>query len=267
MFAQRFDPTALFPTEEDKVEDKVGGKRRLSQTSISSEDSEDSEDSESDSEDSECDSDSSEDDSESSDSSSEGEDVTHENQSPEGKDEGKIESEDIEMKEIPEMAKHENDMEVDSEPKEPVENDPEYLSKHLHIFTKFQKSVNDNGDLEEEKDEENEEIEKQDLAPLPQPMLPRDKRLVSNTNHLKNLDWLATPIYASPEETKPLGEFKTLAPFMIKNLEAQGIKDAFSVQISVLKLLLEDFEKNKLQPDFRGDLLVNAATGSDYRDY
>lgn len=264
MFAQRFDPTALLPTEEDKVEDNVGGKRRLSQTSISSEDSEDSE---SDSDSSEDNSDSSEEDSESSDRSSEGEgeDMTQESQSSrKSKDEGKIESEDIEMKEIkdPEMAKHENDMEVDSEPKEPVENDPEYLSKHLHIFTKFQKSVNDNGDLGEEMDEENEEIEKQDLAPLPQPMLPRDKRLISNTNHLKNLDWLATPIYASPEETKPLSEFKTLAPFMIKNLEAQGIKDAFSVQISVLNLLLEDFEKNKLQPDFRGDLLVNAATGS-----
>ena len=118
--------------------------------------------------------------------------------------------------------------------------------------------------LDEETPEEKEDIEMQDLVPLPQPELPRDKRLVSTAAHLNNLDWLTTPIYTAPEETKPFAEFQNppLSSLMIKNLRNMGFESAFSVQISVLNLMLKDIERNRLQPDMRGDLLVNASTGS-----
>lgn len=146
----------------------------------------------------------------------------------------------------------------------PAEPLPEDLSKHSKVFAKFKKSAK--ADIEETTQETNvlDEVpaEVQDgLVPLPQPDLPRDKRLVSQAAHLKNLDWLATPTYASPEITTPFGEFG-LSSWMMDNLAAAGFTSAFSVQNSVLNILLGDIRKNKLNPDFQGDVLVNASTGS-----
>ena len=97
-----------------------------------------------------------------------------------------------------------------------------------------------------------------DLVPLPQPELPRDKRLVSTAAHLNNLDWLTSQNTYSPEETKPLSVQIPVIVIDDKKFAEYGI----SAQISVLNLMLKDIERNRLQPDMRGDLLVNASTGS-----
>ena len=41
-----------------------------------------------------------------------------------------------------------------------------------------------------------------------------------------------------------------------------GFTEAFSVQISVLNMMLPEIEAQKLKPDRVGDILVNASTGS-----
>lgn len=146
-------------------------------------------------------------------------------------------------------------MEVDS-----IENDPAYVSKHLHIFKKLQK-VQKNTQNDSSSEEEQDDVEMQDLVPMPQPALPRDRRLHANHAIFKNLDWLAKPRYTAPENTQSFEKF-ALSPFMMRNLADLGFKEAFSVQIAVLEMLLEDMRRNRLRPDSRGDLLVNAATGS-----
>lgn len=136
--------------------------------------------------------------------------------------------------------------------------DDEYTAKHSSIFLKF-KQV-DSTDIDIPKVEPvNQEL--QDLAPLPQPALPRDKILTSKNTHSKNLDWLADPDYAVPANTKSFKEFN-LSPIIQSNLEKLKYTEAFSVQIEVMNLLFSDAKANKLQPDTKGDILVNAATGS-----
>ncbi|CUM46367.1 uncharacterized protein AC631_03078 [Debaryomyces fabryi] len=288
MFAPRFDPTALVGVNTPSVKDEILGskKRKLSNASIS-EDEESSSSSSSDSDsssssDSESDSDSSSDsDSDSSsDSDSDSESGSESQSSREsGSDSDAAISSDTEeaAEELEETQNkaHLNNEQAENDkmdivedkgtPEVPVENDPDYISKHHSVFQKF-KSIQDGKgeDVDEESDDNMEDIQTQDLAPLPQPALPRDKRLVSTSAHLNNLDWLTTPIYATPEETKPFADFNDppLSPLMIKNLRNMGFESAFSVQISVLNLILKDIEKNRLQPDMRGDLLVNASTGS-----
>lgn len=148
-----------------------------------------------------------------------------------------------------------------------VEQDPDYISKHQAIFDKFKKSVPEKtASMEEDEEGSESELEieaetQRDLAPLPQPELPRDKKLVSTSAHLKNLDWLATPIYSSPSDKKPFSEFP-LSTFMQRNLSHNNFTDAFSVQIAVLNIMLQDIQDHKFQPDVTGDILVNASTGS-----
>lgn len=129
-------------------------------------------------------------------------------------------------------------------------------SKHSAVLSKFKKSVQTEGARTEMVEEE---VEMQDLTPMPQPVLPRDQRLkITVSNHL---DWLATPVYVSPSQTQPFEEFG-LSKNMLKNLKANNFVDAFSVQLSVVKTMLEDAKQNNLKPDSNGDILVNASTGS-----
>lgn len=271
MFAPRFDPEAVnvSPVVADVVDSK---KRKLSTTSIEEDESEssssDSSSSDSSSSDSSSDSESSS--ASSSDSSSESDsdsdsDSDSETDSSTDTDAevGSNNGEDVRKETIDD----DDEMKVDQEELETtVENDPEYVSKHHSVFQKFSKSVPETlAEHPEAEDDDNMDIvETQDLAPLPQPQLPRDKRLAPKTTHVSNLDWLATPTYASPEQTKPFADFKNpgLSSFMLRNLKNLGFENAFSVQIAVLDTLLKDMEKNKIQPDMRGDLLVNASTGS-----
>lgn len=243
MFAQRFDPS-LVGQELPKPQIPIK-KRKLSQTSIDEEvASEKSSESLSDSSESSSDESSADD----SDSDSDSDESVKSKQDEQIEEEKEVEKSDPSDK-----------MEID-EPIEPRESDPDYLKKHASVFQKFKSAQTKDVDMDTEKPEE-EEVEKQDLAPLPQPELPVDVTLRSTQTHLKSLDWLAKPIYASPEQTAPFSEFG-ISQNLRSNIEALGFKDAFSVQVSVYKMLLEDIKKNKLSPDFRGDILVNASTGS-----
>lgn len=284
MFAPRFDPTDIVGVNTSGVKDETlnSKKRKLStcisedeETSSSSASSDSSTDSSSDSS-----TDSSSDSGSESDSSSESESETgsqNSNKSSSQSDsemssdteEASEEMKETQTQHVNKQPENDDEMDVvedEDTPEEPIENDPNYMSKHHSIFQKFKSSVHDGKgeEINEETTEENEDVEMQDLAPLPQPELPRDKRLVSTAAHLNNLDWLTTPVYAAPEETKPFTDFQNppLSSLMIKNLRNMGFESAFSVQISVLNLMLKDIEKNRLQPDMRGDLLVNASTGS-----
>lgn len=253
MFAQRFDPAAYFdtPAEDNSAKEVQTRKRKLSESLISSDEEEPAEIASGNDHDSESDGD-------------EDEEIADEKVASET--EKQLDEEN--MKDVADSEDSNEDadnMEIDASQTEQTElipNDPSYVSKHLSIFEKFHSSIPNNElSLAESESESEDDVEKQDLAPLPQPALPRDRRLVSNQAHLKNLDWLATPQYSSPELTKPFDQFP-LRRGILENLTTLGYKEAFSVQLSVLDILLEDIQKNKLLPDFRGDLLVNASTGS-----
>lgn len=248
MFAQRFDPN-LVGQELPKPQIPIK-KRKLSQTSIDEEVTSEKSSSESLSDNSE-----SSESSESSDESSDNDSDSDSDESAESEQDEQIE----EDKAVERSSDPNDKMEID-EPIEPRESDPDYLKKHASVFQKFKSAQTKDVNMDTEKPEE-EEVEKQDLAPLPQPELPVDVNLRSTQTHLKNLDWLAKPVYASPEQTAPFSDFG-ISQNLRSNIEALGFKDAFSVQVSVFKMLLEDIKKNKLSPDFRGDILVNASTGS-----
>lgn len=252
MFAQRFDPAAYFDAapEAPAPKEEKSRKRRLSEALISSDDDDEDDDEVAATKENAA---SEEDNDAESDSEISAESLDNEVVEP-VEDSAEIEAPTVE-----------DSMEVDEKPAEeeeqPIENDPNYVSKHLSIFQKFQSAIPKDDEFSLAESDSDSDVEKQNLAPLPQPALPRDRRLVSNQAHLKNLEWLATPQYFSPELTKPFDQF-LLSKRLQENLSAAGYKDAFSVQLSVLDLLLEDIKKNKFLPDFRGDLLVNASTGS-----
>lgn len=135
-------------------------------------------------------------------------------------------------------------------------------SKHSSILKRFQRTL-DNQDAIVESDEEP-DLEPQDLKPLepmPQPALPKDVRLHSQT---QNLDWLAKPLYFSTTHRKPFKEFEPPVPqTIVDNLrERFEIKDAFSVQVQVISYLLSEMQKNTLSLERGRDILVNASTGS-----
>lgn len=239
MFAQRFDPN-LVGQELPKPQIPIK-KRKLSQTSIDEEATNEKSDTESLSSDSESISDSD------SDSDSE-------SSSSESEEESERQEEDAKPANV-----LKDSMEVD-DPIESRDADPDYLKKHASVFQKFKSAKSNDIDMDGEKPSD-EELENQDLAPLPQPELPRDVTLRSTQAHLKTLDWLAKPVYASPEQTSPFSNF-SISSKLLSNIETLGFKEAFSVQVSVYKMLLKDITKNKLSPDFRGDILVNASTGS-----
>lgn len=143
------------------------------------------------------------------------------------------------------------------------EQDSEYVNKHHTIFDKFKQSTTTDKNTQGSQITKEEEIavNTQDLVPLPQPELPRDKKLSSMSTHLKNLDWLTEPQYVSPSDSKSFNDFQ-LSPFMINNLENMGFSTAFAVQVSVLEMMTPELRARKLMPDAFGDILVNASTGS-----
>lgn len=259
MFAQRFDPDAVSLENITLVNKLFSRKRKLSAASVSEDGTATSSRSSlsSLSEDSDLDSDSEE----SKEMESEKAEENNEKDTVEGQilEDGQEEDKmDIDEKsQVDSKVENAHAMEIDEESR--IENDLDYMSKHASIFKKFKQA----GDFAEELDEEEEirEFDIQNLAPIPQPELPRDRRLHATQTHKKNLDWLATPTYISPETTEPFLNFG-LSEKVSKNLSALGFQNAFSVQVGTLRVMLEDIRKNKLAPDFRGDLLVNASTGS-----
>ncbi|KGU01496.1 ATP-dependent RNA helicase DBP6 [Candida albicans L26] len=228
MFSQRYDPLAEENNGSRPADSGFGvslKKRKLSDDESSDEEEEEEETDESEHE------------------SSQDEDINEEEPEEEDEDTNKVD----------------DNMEIDSQP----EVDPDYIHKHQTIFNKFKQSTESEA-IEQEKEEVEEEdanIEQHSLVPLPQPALPRDRKLSSVSTHTKNLDWLTKPQYASPSDKKAFTDFKS-SSFMIKNLEKMGFTEAFSVQISVLNMMLPEIEAQKLKPDRVGDILVNASTGS-----
>ena len=228
MFSQRYDPLAEENNGSRPADSGFGvslKKRKLSDDESSDEEEEEEETDESEHE------------------FSQDEDINEEEPEEEDEDTNKVD----------------DNMEIDLQP----EVDPDYIHKHQTIFNKFKQSTESEA-IEQEKEEVEEEdvnIEQHSLVPLPQPALPRDRKLSSVSTHTKNLDWLTKPQYASPLDKKAFTDFK-LSSFMIKNLEKMGFTEAFSVQISVLNMMLPEIEAQKLKPDRVGDILVNASTGS-----
>lgn len=228
MFSQRYDPLAEENNGSRPADSGFGvslKKRKLSDDESSDEEEEEEETDESEHE------------------SSQDEDINEEEPEEEDEDTNKVD----------------DNMEIDLQP----EVDPDYIHKHQTIFNKFKQSTESEA-IEQEKEEVEEEdanIEQHSLVPLPQPALPRDRKLSSVSTHTKNLDWLTKPQYASPLDKKAFTDFKS-SSFMIKNLEKMGFTEAFSVQISVLNMMLPEIEAQKLKPDRVGDILVNASTGS-----
>ena len=228
MFSQRYDPLAEENNGSRPANSGFGvslKKRKLSDDESSDEEEEEEETDESEHE------------------SSQDEDINEEEPDEEEEDTNKVD----------------DNMEIDLQP----EVDPDYIHKHQAIFNKFKQST-ESETIEQDKEEDGEEdanIEQHSLVPLPQPALPRDRKLSSVSTHTKNLDWLTKPQYASPLDKKAFTDFK-LSSFMIKNLEKMGFTEAFSVQISVLNMMLPEIEAQKLKPDRVGDILVNASTGS-----
>lgn len=228
MFSQRYDPLAEENNGSRPADSGFGvslKKRKLSDDESSDEEEEEEETDESEHE------------------SSQDEDINEEEPEEEDEDTNKVD----------------DNMEIDLQP----EVDPDYIHKHQAIFNKFKQST-ESETIEQDKEEDGEEdanIEQHSLVPLPQPALPRDRKLSSVSTHTKNLDWLTKPQYASPLDKKAFTDFK-LSSFMIKNLEKMGFTEAFSVQISVLNMMLPENEAQKLKPDRVGDILVNASTGS-----
>lgn len=227
MFSQRYDPLAEENNGSRPADSGFGvslKKRKLSDDESSEEEEEEETD-------------------ESEHDSSQDEDINEEEPEEEDEDTNKVD----------------DNMEIDLQP----EVDPDYIHKHQAIFNKFKQST-ESETIEQDKEEDGEEdanIEQHSLVPLPQPALPRDRKLSSVSTHTKNLDWLTKPQYASPLDKKAFTDFK-LSSFMIKNLEKMGFTEAFSVQISVLNMMLPEIEAQKLKPDRVGDILVNASTGS-----
>ena len=228
MFSQRYDPLAEENNGSRPADSGFGvslKKRKLSDDESSDEEEEEEETDESEHE------------------SSQDEDINEEEPEEEDEDTNKVD----------------DNMEIDLQP----EVDPDYIHKHQTIFNKFKQST-ESETIEQDKEEDGEEdanIEQHSLVPLPQPALPRDRKLSSVSTHTKNLDWLTKPQYASPLDKKAFTDFKS-SSFMIKNLEKMGFTEAFSVQISVLNMMLPEIEAQKLKPDRVGDILVNASTGS-----
>ncbi|CAK7894071.1 ATP-dependent RNA helicase Dbp6p [[Candida] anglica] len=300
MFAQRFDPTAAFGGDE-KVKKVLikprNGTKRAREVDSDGDSGSDDDDNSSDSSDSDDSSSSSDSDSDSSDDTSASNDSDSDDSSSNdsdsddssSSDSDSDDSSDSESKNITEDAtpitasspsdspaeippisstsktsneiSPSDDMDVDV-----PEEDPNYISKHSAIFKKLKKAVKEDDEKPEDDGESIEEdvimTETQDLAPLPQPELPRDKRLRATAAHSKNLDWLATPTYSSPEHSQPFEDFP-LSSFMLKNLKSMGYDHAFSVQVSILSLMMAEIKSAKIRPDScKGDILVNASTGS-----
>lgn len=255
MFAPRFDPDAEFV---DKAPiSLLLRKRKLSNASSGLQNEKSSSTS--------CGSNSSDSDSDSdSDSSSDRDrNDAHEESISKRKEEVANMEVDESMQSNPEVPGHTSSVTE----KESIPNDPHeekvidnYVNMHSKIFSKF-KSIRPLNVVESDKEDEREKVEVQALAPIPQPEIPKDEVLSSALTYLKNLNWLAKPAVSTSGNQRPFTEFP-LNETILRNLTKLGFTSAFSVQISVLELMLEDIRKNKLCPDFRGDVLVNSSTGS-----
>ena len=129
------------------------------------------------------------------------------------------------------------------------------MSKHSSILSKFQRSrdtaskaskrVGDDGDVDPE--------DLHGLEPIPQPL--STSPMLSKPTYTTLPPWLARPTYVSALDKT---EFAGLGvdSQILQNLQSQGMREAFSVQASVIPLLLSGAHR------YNGDVCISAATGS-----
>jgi ATP-dependent RNA helicase DDX51/DBP6 len=234
MFAARFDPAAI--VTEPTVKPVLPLKRKVEEVENVEEKSED----------------------ESSDNSCEEEDQSESDVSEMSEEEDEdIKDKDREMKDAEEQA-DQDDQEQQPQQQQQAEHDIKFSS----IISRFNQSIQQlqAQESQSEDNDEEDQVETHDIAPLPQPALPRDYRLsAAETNN--NLNWLADPLYIKTTELKPFTHFQ-ISGKILKNLQHMGFENAFASQIKTLELLIPEIN-NKLNPNaIKGDVLVNASTGS-----
>lgn len=93
----------------------------------------------------------------------------------------------------------------------------------------------------------------QGLEPLPQPEAAAEEQEQPTYSSLPS--WLANPVRASADDRTKFSDLGINAD-LLRILEAQGYKEAFAVQSTVIPLLLSG------QKGHSGDLCISAATGS-----
>ncbi|KAJ9353727.1 hypothetical protein DTO027B9_5170 [Paecilomyces variotii] len=150
----------------------------------------------------------------------------------------------------------------EQQPEEPEEDMPAALSKHSKILSKFTKStVKTKRKLEEAQPEDHESADQpkvepvvaHGLEPLPQPAPAPE--IVEKPTYSSLPSWLARPLRESADYRAPFSELG-IDPRLLRTLNDNGYKEAFSVQSTVIPLLLPGARNHP------GDLCISAATGS-----
>ncbi|KAJ9298110.1 hypothetical protein DTO271G3_3715 [Paecilomyces variotii] len=150
----------------------------------------------------------------------------------------------------------------EQQPEEPEEDLPAALSKHSKILSKFTKStVKTKRKLEEAQPEDHESADQpkvepvvaHGLEPLPQPAPAPE--IVEKPTYSSLPSWLAKPLRDSADHRAPFSELG-IDPRLLRTLNDNGYKEAFSVQSTVIPLLLPGARNHP------GDLCISAATGS-----
>ncbi|KAL1880383.1 ATP-dependent RNA helicase dbp6 [Paecilomyces lecythidis] len=143
---------------------------------------------------------------------------------------------------------------------EPEEDGQAELSKHSKILSKFAKStVKTKPKLEEAKPKDDgdqptvEPVIAHGLEPLPQPAPAPD--IVETPTYSSLPAWLAHPLRESADHRAPFSELG-IDSRLLRTLNDNGYREAFSVQSTVIPLLLPGARNHP------GDLCISAATGS-----
>lgn len=139
--------------------------------------------------------------------------------------------------------------------------------KHANLFKRFKKIVGSAaGNLlrvPQNEDEERNNVSNEDLVvgndlvPLPQPELKRNKK---NQKSSQPLPWMNEPIYVSPDTTVSFKELGCLSERVVNNLKVHGYESTFAIQAKVIPEIIS--HSLKISPDPLPDILVNSYTGS-----
>lgn len=142
-------------------------------------------------------------------------------------------------------------------------------SKKINELQNQNQAEIDNEDGIDNQDYASSLIQSQELMPIPQPEIPKDKHIkISKDN---SLNWISTPIYyLKYDETTFHDLFKKYNledHELLKNLKNNQFDKAFHVQSVVLNELYSNYNSYSKSNLFKfinndGDLLINSATGS-----
>lgn len=150
----------------------------------------------------------------------------------------------------------------EQQPEESEDDTNAALSKHSRILSKFEKStIKTKPKLEETKPEDAEATDQPNvepvvahgLEPLPQPAPAPE--IVEKPTYSSLPSWLANPLRESADHRAPFSELG-IDSRLLRTLSDNGYQEAFSVQSTVIPLLLPGARNHP------GDLCISAATGS-----